>query len=440
MQHFILYLQFSYNQSHDNLKITKRMKKKYYLKKYLILILCLLIQFYGIAAKKNNSRFFNIYGQNIIAPNGTNFQIKGTNLGNWLNPEGYMFLLDNVNSYRLIDQTLKELVGADRTNSFWKQFQEAYISRQDIAYIKKTGMNSIRIPFHYKLFTAEDYMGYNNPNRGFELLDRVLSWCKMEGLYVILDMHDAPGGQTGDNIDDSYGYPWLFENKNDQALYCSIWSRIAKHYKNETCIIGYDLLNEPIAHYFENKNEINKKLEPVYKMAINAIRKYDKNHIVMLGGAQWDSNFEVFSDWHVDNKMMYTCHRYWSDTIQSSIQDFLDFRKKVNLPLYMGETGENNDEWISSFRKLLERNNIGWHFWPYKKLENKSGIVRIITPDKWKLIIEYAKKDRGSFEKIRNSRPIQSDVLEAMNTLITNMKIENCKKNENYIKALGMAP
>jgi len=68
--------------------------------------------------------------------------------------------------------------------------------------------------------------------------------------------------------------------------------------------------------------------------------------------------------------MMYTCHRYYCDTLQSSIQDIIDFRNKVNLPIYMGETGENTDGWVCSFRKLLDKNNIGWHFWPYKKLEN----------------------------------------------------------------------
>jgi len=246
--------------------------------------------------------YFGIENQNIIAPNGDIFHIKGTNLGNWLNPEGYMFLFDNASSYRLIDQALKELVGTDRTNSFWHEFQDQYITQKDIQYIRKTGMNSIRIPFHYKLFTNEDYMGFNDSNRGFELLDKVIKWCKVEGLYVILDMHDAPGGQTGDNIDDSYGYPWLFENENDQALYASIWGRIAKHYAKETTIIGYDLLNEPIAHYFGNKDEINKKLELVYKKSVSAIRQYDKNHIVMLGGAQWDGNFAVFTDWHFDKR------------------------------------------------------------------------------------------------------------------------------------------
>ena len=408
---------------------------------FISILLSILLNPILVSGKTNSStKFFKVDGQNIIAPNSEHFKIKGTNLGNWLNPEGYMFMFDNTSSYRLIDQALKELVGPDKTNTFWHQFQDGYITQNDIRYIRKTGMNSIRIPFHYKLFTNEDYMGFNDSNRGFELLDKVIRWCKSENLYVILDMHDAPGGQTGDNIDDSYGYPWLFENENSQALFSSIWRRIAKHYANETTIIGYDLLNEPIAHYFRNKDEINKKLEPVYKLGVAAIRKYDKNHIVMLGGAQWNGNFAVFSDWHFDNNMMYTCHRYWCDTLQNNIQDLLDFRTKVNLPLYMGETGENTDQWVASFRKLLENNNIGWHFWPYKKLENKSGVLRISIPKKWNLIVEFTKKDRSGFDKIRASRPNQTDVQEALNEFLTNMKFENCVANENYIKALGMHP
>ena len=97
-------------------------------------------------------------------------------------------------------------------------------------------------------------------------------------------MHDAPGGQTGDNIDDSYGYPWLFESEKSQQLFCDIWQKIAAYYKDEPTILAYDLLNEPIAPYFKNVEELNAKLEDIYKMATAAIRKVDKNHIIMLVG------------------------------------------------------------------------------------------------------------------------------------------------------------
>ena len=394
----------------------------------------------SIKEQSNKNLFLGIKNQHVITPEGKPFFIQGINLGNWLNPEGYMFLFKDVSSFRLIDQAFREMVGSDFTDQFWKAFKDNYITREDIAYIKQTGMNSIRLPFHYKSFTDEDYMGLKSNQDGFARIDSVIKWCKEEGLYVILDMHDAPGGQTGDNIDDSYGYPWLFESEESQQLFCEIWKKIANRYKDEPAILGYDLLNEPIATHFNNKEEINKHLVPVYKKGIEAIRSVDKNHIILLGGAQWNSNFTMFDEKAIDSKMMYTCHRYWCDTLQTNLQDFVDFRTKVNLPLYMGETGENTDEWVGAFRRLMERNNMGWHFWPYKKMEKTSCMVRINKPANWDLIIQYTQQPRNNFNEIRAARPDQALVKQAMLELLENMKFANCLKNPGYIEALGMKP
>nr|WP_321521071.1 glycoside hydrolase family 5 protein [uncultured Macellibacteroides sp.] len=394
----------------------------------------------SIKEQSNKNLFLGIKNQHVITPEGKPFLIQGINLGNWLNPEGYMFLFKDVSSFRLIDQAFREMVGPDFTEQFWKAFKDNYITREDIAYIKQTGMNSIRLPFHYKSFTDEDYMGLKSNQDGFARIDSVIKWCKEEGLYIILDMHDAPGGQTGDNIDDSYGYPWLFESEESQQLFCEIWKKIANRYKDEPAILGYDLLNEPIATHFNNKEEINKQLVPVYKKGIEAIRSVDKNHIILLGGAQWNSNFTMFDEKAIDGKMMYTCHRYWCDTLQTNLQDFVDFRTKVNLPLYMGETGENTDEWVGAFRRLMERNNMGWHFWPYKKMEKTSCMVRINKPANWDLIIQYTLQPRNNFNEIRAARPDQALVKQAMLELLENMKFANCLKNPGYIEALGMKP
>ena len=394
----------------------------------------------SIKEQSNKNLFLGIKNQHVITPDGKPFLIQGINLGNWLNPEGYMFLFKDVSSYRLIDQAFREMVGPDFTDQFWKAFKDNYITREDIAYIKQTGMNSIRLPFHYKSFTEEDYMGLKSNQDGFARIDSVIKWCKEEGLYIILDMHDAPGGQTGDNIDDSYGYPWLFESEESQQLFSEIWKKIANRYKDEPAILGYDLLNEPIATHFNNKEEINKHLVPVYKKGIEAIRSVDKNHIILLGGAQWNSNFTMFDEKAIDSKMMYTCHRYWCDTLQTNLQDFVDFRTKVNLPLYMGETGENTDEWVGAFRRLMERNNMGWHFWPYKKMEKTSCMVRINKPANWDLIIQYTQQPRNNFNEIRAARPDQALVKQAMLELLENMKFANCLKNPGYIEALGMKP
>jgi endoglucanase len=380
-------------------------------------------------------RFVTTRGGEFITPDGRVLLLKGINLGNWLLPEGYMFKFKTANSPRLIQTLLNELVGADEARRFWKTFRDNYITDEDIRFIKQSGFNSIRVPFSYRLFVAEA-----EPQRlegpGYELLDHVVGWCKKEGLYVILDMHAAPGGQTGDNIDDSYGYPFLFESEESQQLAANVWQKIAARYKDEPTVIGYDLLNEPIPHFFDTAY-FNPKLEPLYRKLVAGIRTVDRNHIIFLGGAQWDTNFKVFGQ-PFDEKLAYTFHKYWMDVKQEAIQEYVDFSKRYNVPVWLGESGENTDEWIASFRTLLERNGIGWCFWPYKKLDSTSCVASVKKPADWDAITTFADRPRTTFEEIRNNRPTKEKIEKALADYLEQVKFRNCAINQGYLKALGL--
>jgi endoglucanase len=402
--------------------------------KSLPLLFLALVFMVNATAQKN--KFVYTDGKNVMLPNGKPFIMRGTNLGNWLVPEGYMFKLRDVNSPRLINQAFSELIGPAAVDSFWNTYLDNYITSADIRYMKSIGMNSIRVPFNYRLFTNEKYMGQSNPNHGFEMLDRVIKWCKQEGLYVMLDMHCAPGGQTGDNIDDGEGYPFLFESEKDQQLTIDIWKRIAARYSNETIIMGYDLLNEPIAHYFV-KDHFKWRLEPLYKRITAAIRQVDKNHIILLGGAQWDSNFDPFGK-PFDSKLVYTFHKYWTAATQDVIQPYIDFSNKYNVPIYCGETGENRNSWIDSFRTTLENANIGWHFWPYKKMDDNRCIVKFARPAGYDSIIHYAETGKKNFADIRKNRPKDMGLIrQALKEYLRQSLFANCSPNSGYIKALG---
>ncbi len=398
----------------------------------------LFLIYHAVQLQAQTHRFIYTRGKEIVLPNGKPFLIQGTNLGNWLVPEGYMFKFTSVNSARLINRNISELIGPEQARVFWKQFLQNYITEADIHYLKSLGMNSIRVPFNYRLFTNETYLGENNDQHGFELFDKLISWCKKENLYVLLDMHCAPGGQTGDNIDDGYGYPFLFDNEADQELTASIWKRIADRYKNEPIILGYDLLNEPIATYFD-ASHFNPKLEPLYKRIAAAIREVDKNHLLFLGGAQWDSNFKPFGP-PFDDKLVYTFHKYWTAPTQKVVEDYMAFRDKYNVPIYCGETGENTDQWVDSFRTTLEKANIGWHFWPYKKIDNTRGIVQFPKPATYDTLINYTEINKNNFEDIRKARPKDMQAItKALDGFLQNCKFENCIPNEGYIRALGLS-
>lgn len=378
--------------------------------------------------------FITTKGKNLML-HARPFVMKGINLGNWLVPEGYMFKFQNATSPRLINEVLNELIGPNETKKFWQQYVNSYITEADIHYLKSVGVNSVRLPFNYKLFTNEDYLGENNSNHGFEILDKLIAWCKKENVYVLLDMHCAPGGQTGDNIDDSYAYPFLYDDTTAQNETVSIWKRIAAHYKNETIVLGYDLLNEPIPHFYDT-GYFNPKLEPLFKKITAAVRTVDKNHLLFLGGAQWDSNFEVFGK-PFDDKLVYTFHKYWTAPTREVVQSYINFSNKYNVPIYCGETGENTNEWITQFRQMLDSNNIGWHFWPYKKMDNERCMITFAKPAAYDAIINFADTARTGFEVVRKLRPDINTVKKSLQQFLINCRFESCTINKEYVKALG---
>src|SRR6266436_2742520 len=200
-----------------------------------------------------SAQFAHTDHKQIVDAAGKPLLLRAINLGNWLVPEGYMWLFQGgPQSPSEIHALVLELLGPEGSAAFWQKYRENYVTREDIALLHRAGFNAIRVPLHYSLFDSDD-------SEGFKLLNQLIVWSRAEGLYVVLDLHAAPGGQTGTNIDDSPGYPWLYQ----------------------------------IPH-FPKLTPLNSSLEPLYQKLSGEIRKVDAHHILFLGGAQWDGNFSVF--------------------------------------------------------------------------------------------------------------------------------------------------
>lgn len=383
--------------------------------------------------------FVRIEGHDLIKPDGSKLFIMGTNLGNWLNPEGYMFGFKKTNSGHFINEMICQLVGPDAAREFWAGFKDNYITRKDIEFIASTGANTIRLPFNYKIFTNEDFMGLNDENEGFRRVDSVVEWCRDNNLYLILDMHDTPGGQTGDNIDDSYGYPWLMVSIESQKKFCDIWRKIAGHYKNEPVILGYELINEPVATHFEDEQDVlNTHLIEVMRKGLAAIREVDSNHIVLIGSPQWNSNFSPLEDVDFgDDNIMYTCHRYGGPATADAIRSYIDFRDRTNKPMYMGEIGHNTDQWQADFVQAMKDNDISYTFWPYKKCES-SCMAGFALPEGWEEIVAFTETSRMSYGEIRQNMPDREAARRALNRFVENCKFENCTPQTSYIASIAL--
>jgi endoglucanase len=391
------------------------------------LLLAMWIAVLSLAAPASaESKLVRIEGKRFVAPDGSTLAIKGISLGNWLMPEGYMFKFEVAKAPRQIYGAFDRLLGTGRAKAFWAEYRERYIAEDDIRFIRSVGFNTVRIPLHWDLFMTRDGV-IEGP--GWALLDRALGWVKAAGLYAIVDLHAAPGGQTGINHDDGPGYPLMFYVPRDRDLTVRLWQTIAQRYAGDPTILGYDLLNEPIAPYHDTAT-LNPRLEPFYKQVTAAIRAVDPGRIVILAAGQWSSSFDMFGPPFADN-LAYTYHSFWASTKRDSIQRHLNFSNRYDVPLFLGETGELTDEWNARFRALHERHGIGWSFWTYKNLDTPSTVVSIPRPDGWNEIVAFA-------DGRTKTRPADALIERAMAQYLDGMRLPNVTVRWSYLASLGL--
>ena len=384
--------------------------------------------------------FLKVNRQKIVNEKGENIQLKGLGLGGWMLQEGYMLkTADFAGTQFQIKGKIAELIGQDGMENFYKAYLENGITKADIDSLAKWGFNSIRLPMHYNLYTLpiekEPVKGQNTwLETGFKMTDDLLKWCADNQLYLILDLHAAPGGQGNDaNISDNdKTKPSLWESEENQKKTIALWKKLAERYKDEPWIGGYDLINEPNINFTgKNPNGIdemsNAPLWKLQKDITEAIREVDKKHLIVLEGNGWGNNYNgLIPLW--DDNLVFSFHKYWSNNDDATIQNALDLRTKHNAPIWLGETGENSNVWFTELIQLLDKHNIGYAFWPMKKIDNIAGIANVkITPEYQKLLDywtnggekpskEFAEKALMQIAenyKLKNTE-IKQDVLDAM--------------------------
>lgn len=323
-------------------------------------------------------------------------RLRGFGLGGWLLPEGYMWkLYTKCDRPRRMENLIEELCGREYAELFWEKYYSSYITENDIRLIADQGFNSVRLPLNARHLYEHQNGKIRWKEAGFSSINLLIEWCRKYEIYIILDMHGAPGGQTGTNIDDSENdQPELFIKRQYQLDLIDLWTEIAARYANEPIIAGYDLLNEPLPNWFSSYND---QVVPLYKELIQAIRSVDNHHLIIMEGVHWATDFSIFDSVEVeklDDNVLLQFHKYWSPPDQESLQYFLDYSKKLNLPLFMGEGGENNLMWYSAIFPLYDRLNISWSFWTYKKMDCTNSPVSFIIPPGWEQLIEYIEGKR----------------------------------------------
>ena len=406
----------------------------------------LLILFFLFSTLLNAQEYLHADGRYIFDGNGEEVILRGIGTGNWMIQEGYMMKSSGpANTQYEFEQKLIELIGAEKTDSFYNAWLSCHFTRTDVDSMKAWGFNSVRVAMHYKWFTPpiedEPVAGQITwLDKGFIMIDSLLDWCGDNEMYLILDMHGAPGGQGKNASISDYdpSKPSLWESQANMDKLIALWKTLAARYSDESWMGGYDLINETNWDFENSGNQNgcnctqNTPLRELFEDMIDAVRLVDQNHIIYLEGNCWANNYEGLSSLaSYDDNLVFSFHKYWNYNDQESVQRIIDKRNNLDVPIWLGESGENSNTWFTNAIKLCEENKIGWSWWPVKK----NGINNILMVKANQDYLDLIKYWKGNA-----SQPTEEEAFHAVLSWAENHKIENCIVQYDVIDAMIRQP
>jgi hypothetical protein len=299
-------------------------------------------------------------------------------------------------------------------------------------------VNSVRLPINYRSIST-GAGAYLEP--GFRQIDAFVALCKAARIYVILDLHAAPGAQNCEQMSDSLdGVARLWtEPATYRSWTIDLWQTIAKRYADETGVGGYDIFDEP--YDTESNGSFSTGIGTLRKMYVDitvAIRAVDAHHILFFEGANWSSEQKGFQGlepaW--DPQMAWSFHKYWDNNDAASMRPYLELRTSTQRPVWNGETGENTDAWDKAMIDLLEANKIGWNMWTYKKVNCGGGCTASGATEPYTIVAppNYAKMQ--GYLAGRSAAPSQGEATTIMMALAENAATSKCTYEPAYVKAV----
>ena len=350
------------------------------------------------ASIENTTGLVQAHGRALYDARGSKLQLKGINAGQILLQEGWMspfalepskhadgsFVTDADGNLQYPEFTEEEFRAGLKANpnladypleDLLQYYYSCFFTEEDFRIIgEELGCNTIRLPFYYLNILNED-LSLKEEAEAFAYLDWFISNAAAQDLYVILDLHGAPGSQNGyEHSGAADQTAKLWGNQEYRAATIRLWEAIARHYTLTRPDLGaqiatYDLMNEPT---YKSRGVTTKECWDFFDELYDAIRAQGDNHVVTVEGC-WDfGSLPDPADYGWENiQYEYHWYNWWSDklpyTLFHAYQDLSNIGRNYDVPVLIGEftVFENRDNWAKELA-LFDNRGYNWTIWNYK--------------------------------------------------------------------------
>jgi len=239
-------------------------------------------------------------------------------------------------------------------------------------YLKNKGVTLVRLPFKWERVQRE----LNGPLHAAELaqLDSCLGLARDRGIRVILDLHNY----------DRYKGKLVGTPELPNAALADVWRKLAQHYKEETALFAYGLMNEP--------HDTRGLWPAAAQAAVDAIREADKTNLILVSGDGWSGAWswaKANADLSIADpagNYAFEAHQYFdkdgTGTYKQGydkdgahpeigverVKPFIEWLKARNARGFIGEFAvpDSDPRWLvvlDKFLAALKENGIGGTYW-----------------------------------------------------------------------------
>jgi endoglucanase len=384
----------------------------------------------GAASTAKQGSVLQARGLQIVEGNKP-VHLRGVNLGGWMLIEDYMIGLPWT-EWKIREQ-FRRVLGEESYSAFFNAYMDSYIAEADIAFLAKSGFTFVRLPFNYRHFESDLAPGQWLED-GFQRLERVVSLCRKYNLWVLFDLHAAPGAQARDqNAGSAFGEVYLWNYKHFMDRTAALWKELARRYRGDATVAGYNLLCEPVTNDVARLNEF-------YLQIIRTIREVDPHHLIVLDANLWARDVASLHDrLFEDPQVIPALHHYYTDSaafasltsypgkangvvcdrdaLAATLVGKYD-QQRIQRPVIAAEFGvarsapQDFSVQLAITRDLVsifEEKGWGWAMWCYKDLKEMGFVTpRADTP--WRQFLD-AEAITGFFHRYRElERPFTEAV------------------------------